>query len=254
MRNVKAIFKKQLKDLLKNPAVLIQFIIFQLVAFAVDAIMVTDIDFTDVPEDIIEIIVAAMPNMPNMVTMQAGIFAGMGLITAISGIISEDMDKKSLRFLTMAGVKPLSYLAGISGVVLLISLLTSTAFSLIAGFTGLYFWIFTGAMMSVVVGSTILGATFGILAGNQQAASGLVLPVAIILGFGPMLAQFNHNIARFMQFVYTQQLNIVADYLTFGSGYAPLWHSFGIMWANVLVLGLLFMLVFKGKWKVPAFK
>jgi ABC-type Na+ efflux pump permease subunit len=34
MRNVKAIFKKQLKDIIKNMGVLVQFIIFPAVAFA----------------------------------------------------------------------------------------------------------------------------------------------------------------------------------------------------------------------------
>jgi len=189
-----------------------------------------------------------MPPLPNMVTMQAGIFAGMGLITAITGVISEDMTKKSLRFLAMAGVKPLAYLAGASGVMLFISIFVSAAFSLIAGFGGADFWIFTATMMSVAVSSVILGATFGILAGNQQAASGLVMPVAIVLGFGPMMAQFNDNIARYLHFVYTQQLNIVADTLTTGIASTPLWQSFAIMWANVAVLGLLFILVFRKKW------
>jgi len=250
MRSVKAIFKKQLKDIIKNPAVLIQFIIYPLITFAMDSIMETDFDFEGVPDDIVEMILAGMPNMPNMVTMQAAIFAGMGLMTAISGIISEDMEKKSLRFLAMAGVKPMSYLIGVSGVMFLVSFFTSAAFSLIGGFSGLDFWIFTAAMMSVVAGSTVLGATFGILMGNQQAASALIFPVAIILGFGPMMAQFNENIARFLYITYTQQLNIVADYLTLGGADTPLWHSFSIMWANVVVLGLLFVLVFKKKWSV----
>jgi hypothetical protein len=192
-----------------------------------------------------------MPNMPNMVTMQAAIFAGMGLMTAISGIISEDMEKKSLRFLAMAGVKPMSYLIGVSGVVIFISFFTSSAFGLIGGFGGADFWIFIAAMMSAVVGSTILGATFGILMGNQQAASALIFPVAIVLGFGPMMAQFNENIARVLHITYTQQLNIVADYLTFGGADTPLWQSFGIMWANVAVLGLVFVLVFKVKRITP---
>jgi ABC-2 type transport system permease protein len=239
-----------LKDTLKNPAVLIQFILYPLITFAMDSIMATDFDFEGVPDDTVEMILAGMPNMPNMVTMQAAIFAGMGLMTAISGIIAEDMEKKSLRFLAMAGVKPLSYLTGVSGVMIFISFFTSAAFGLIGGFGGADFWIFTAAMMSVVVGSTVLGATFGILMGNQQAASALIFPVAIVLGFGPMMAQFNENISRVLHITHTQQLNIVADYLTMGGAETPLWQSFAIMWANVAVLGLLFALVFKKKWKV----
>lgn len=248
MKHVKAIFKKQFKDTLKNPGVLIQFLIFPLVAWVMDFVMVTDIHLEGVPEDVAAMILDSMPNVPNMMVMQAGIFAGMGLITAICGMISEDMDKKSLRFLSMAGVKPISYLAGVGGVVLLFSFFTSVAFAFIGGFSGLDFWLFTGAMLSVAVGSIVLGATFGILAGNQQAASGMVLPVAIILGFGPMMAQFNDNIARFMRFVYTQQLNIVADHLTLGNIDTPLWQAYAVIWGNILALGLLFSFVFKKKW------
>jgi hypothetical protein len=142
----------------------------------------------------------------------------------------------------------MSYLIGVSGVIFLISFFTSAAFGLIGEFSGLDFWIFTAAMMSAVVGSTVLGATFGILMGNQQAASALIFPIAIILGFGPMMAQFNENIARVLHVAYTQQLNIVADYLTHGGVDTPLLHSFGIMWVNVAVLGILFVFVFKKKW------
>ena len=242
MRNVKAIFKKQLKSTVRSPEVLIQFIIFPLLAFMMNVMVVTD--FEGVPEDIAEMLAA---NMPNMVTMQATIFAGMGLITVMSGIIAEDAEKKSLRFLNMAGVKPLAYLLGVSGVIFFVSFFTSLAFSLIGGFGGADFWIFTAAMMSGVAGSIVLGATFGVLAGNQQSASALVLPAAIVLGFGPMMAQFNDALARVFHVFYTQQLNVVADYLTIGAGGTPLWQSFAIIWANVAALLVLFAAAYKKK-------
>jgi len=245
MKNVNAVFYKQLKDTLKNPATLSQFIMYPMMALIMSVMAVPD--FEGVPEDILAIIA---DNMPNMVTMMATVFAGMGLITIIPGIITEDTEKKSLRFMAMAGVKPLSYLIGVSGVMFFVSIFTSVAFSLIGGFRGLDFWIFTAAMMSGVAGSIVLGATIGVLSGAHQSAQGLALPAAIILGFGPMIAQFNDTVARILHVFYTQQLNIVADYLTIGGVDTPLWQSFGIMWANVAVLGLLFILVFKKKWSV----
>ena len=244
MGNVKAIFKKQLKSTLKSPETLIQFIIFPLLAFVMNLLMVTDFEAEGVPADIAAVLMA---NMPNMVTMQATIFAGMGLITVISGIIAEDMEKKSLRFLSMAGVKPGSYLIGVSGVILFVSFFTSIAFSFIGEFSGADFWIFTGAMMSGVAGSIVLGAIFGIMAGNQQSASGLALPAAILLGFGPMLAQFNDRLASILHFLYTQQLNVVANHLTTGVSDTPLWQSFAIMWANVAVIGILFAIIYSKK-------
>ena len=242
MRSVRAVFKKQLKGTVKNPEILIQFIIFPLLAFVLNLLMVTD--FEGVPDDIVEIIVAGMPNM---VTMQATIFAGMGLITVMAGIVAEDIEKKSLRFLMMAGVKPQAYLLGVSSVIFIASFFTSVAFSFVGAFNGLDFWIFTGAMMSGVTGSIVLGASIGMLVMNQQSASAFALPIAIILGFGPMMAQFNDRIGQFLHFIYTQQLNVIANYLTTGGGETPLWQSFVIIWANVLVLIVLFCIAFVKK-------
>ena len=241
MRNLKAIFKKQLKSTVKNPQILFQFIMFPLLAFLMDIMMVTD--FEGIPEDIAAMLEA---NMPNMATMQASMFAGMGLIMVIAGIVAEDIEKKSLRFLMMAGVKPGAYLLGTSSVIFFVSFFTSVAFSFIGGFTGLDFWIFTASMMSGVTGSIVLGATIGILTKNQQSASAISLPVGLLLGFGPLMAQFNDRLARMLHIFYTQQLNVVANYLTAGAD-TPLWQSFAIMWANVAVLGILFAIVFNKK-------
>jgi len=256
MRNVNAIFYKQLRDTVKNPATLIQFIIFPLLAFVLTILMDVErmagemLDALPYGTDFEMILEGMTANMPNMTTMQATVFAGMGLIPIVAGIIAEDIEKKSLRFLSMAGIKPWAYLAGIAGVIMFVSLFTSAAFSLIAGFSGLDFLIFTAAMMSGVAGSIVLGATFGIMTKNQQASAGITMPVALILGFGPIMAQMHSGVARFMHITYTQQLNLVADYLTVGGVDTPLWQSFGIIWANVAVLALLFVLVFKKKWSV----
>ncbi|MCL1863701.1 MAG: ABC transporter permease [Defluviitaleaceae bacterium] len=237
MRPLKALFKKQFKDTIKNPAILIQFIIFPIIAFVIDHLVTNMYGITE----------EALANMPNQVTMQAGIFAGMGLIMVPMGIIAEDMDKKSLRFLSMAGVRPMSYLMGVNGVMLAAALCTAIAFTLIGGFSGTDFWIFLAAMMSGSIASIILGSTFGLLAGNQQSASALAFPAAIVIGFGPMMAQFNDDIARVMHVVYTQHFNVIAEYLNFGISDAPLWHSFAIMWANTAVLLILFALAYRSK-------
>ena len=243
MRNFRAIFRKQLKDTFKNVATLVNFIVFPAVAFAMSFIVVTDFG-EEIPAEIAQMLAA---NMPNMVLMMAAMFAGMGLIPAVAGMIAEDIEKKSLRFLTMAGVKPPAYLLGVGGVTFLLGIVTSAAFGLIAEFSGRAFWIFLASMLSGVAASIVLGAAIGIFCKNQQAATGLSMPFAMILGFGPMMAQFNDSIARGMHVFYTQQLNVIADYLTHGVSENPLWQAFAIMWANVAVLGVLFAVVYRKK-------
>jgi len=49
MRSVKAIFKKQLKDTIKNPAVLAQFFVYPLIAFMLGFIIVTEFNLKEYP-------------------------------------------------------------------------------------------------------------------------------------------------------------------------------------------------------------
>ena len=241
MRNFKAIFRKQLKDTLKNPAVLINFFLFPLVALMMNFFAMPSIE--GVPAEIADIIAAGMPNMA---LMMAAMFIGAGLIPPVAGFIAEDIEKKSLRFLTMAGVKPVSYLLGVGGVSLFLSAITSIAFGLISDFRGIDMWIFVAALMSAALASVLLGAMVGIASKNQQSAAGLSLPAAMVLGFGPMMAQFNPAIGRILHPFYTQQLNLVADSLG-GTADTPLWQAFAIIWANVAVLGILFAVVYQKK-------
>jgi len=242
MRNLKAIFKKQFKDTIANPAVLMNFFIFPLMAFLMSHFAAPD--FEGVPYDIAAMMEASMPNMA---IMMAAMFAGMAIIPSVTGFIAEDIEKKSLRFLNMAGLKPAPYLLGIGSVTFFLSIFTSVAFGFISGFGGLDFWIFVASLLSGVAASIVLGATIGILCKNQQAATGLSMPAAMVLGFGPMLAMFNDNIARFLHPFYTQHLNVIADYLMLGGAETPLWQSFAIIWGNVAVLGVLFAVVYAKK-------
>ena len=227
MRSVRAIFAKQRKDMTRNFSVLSMFVIFPLVAFAMTHFVAQgNYDISDTM----------------FATMMAGIFSGMALIQVACNIIAEDREKKSIRFLVIAGVKPLSYLVGVGGVILIAGLLTSLAFGYIGGFAQDEFIAFMLVMMSGAVASIILGATIGIWAKNRQAASGLCLPFAVILGFAPMIAQFNENVERFAGFLYTQQINVVVD--DFSAGLAE---PLTVIWLNIAVLAVLFVIAYARK-------
>ncbi len=178
MKSTRAVFTKQAKDLLRNPAVLMQYIIFPAVAFLMT-----------------ELVAKPNPDIPaNMfVCMMASIFAGMALISSAAHAIAEDMEKKSLRFLVMAGVKPHQYLIGTGGFILIAGAVVSVAFAAIGGFEGADLAKFLLVMIAGVAASTLLGSLIGILAKNQQAATAVGTPIAIILGFTPMIATFNES-------------------------------------------------------------
>jgi len=225
MRITKAIFAKQAKDMFKNPAVLVMFIVFPAVAFIMTALVRVE----DMP-----------PNM--FVTMMAAIFAGMGLITSVAGAIAEDIELKSLRFLVIAGVKPHQYLLGIGGFFLLAGTVTSVIFALIGDFTATEFVKFLVIMVSGTAASILLGATIGMWSKNAQAAGGLAMPFAMIIGFTPMIANFNETVAKVAGVLYTQQINVIVNDFE-ESMVRPLL----VIAANIVVLTVFFVIAYRKK-------
>jgi ABC-2 type transport system permease protein len=228
MKAIKAIFTKQAKDMIKNPSVLIMFIIFPAVAFIMTALV-------PIPEN--EFVSSNM-----FVTMMASIFAGMGLISSASSVIAEDISGKSLRFLVIAGVKPHQYLLGTGGFYLVAGALTAVVFNLIGGFSGVEALKFLTVMITGTSASIILGMVFGILAGNQQAAASLSMPVAIIVGFTPMIAGFNETVERYAGVLYTQQINVIVNDFS-----ASLVKPLLVIAANIAVLTVLFVIAYRKK-------
>ena len=213
--------------MIKNFSVLIIFILFPLVAFVMT-----------------ELVAGKVENMPKSMftTMMASIFIGMSLIMSSSAVIAEDRENKSLRFLVIAGVKPHSYLLGIGGVIFTASFFTSIAFGFIGRFNPGEFASFMAIMMSGSIASIVLGATVGIFSNNQQAASGISMPLAMVLGFGPMIAMFNEQVKSVLRFFYTYQINaVVNDFSVSIAG--PLI----VIWANIAVLAVLFAFAYKKK-------
>jgi len=192
--------------------------------------------------NLIDIDVEGFPN-PNMfVTMMAAIFAGMGLITAVSDAIAEDIERKCLRFLVIAGVKPHQYLLGTGGFFLLAGTVTSVVFALIGSFTMQETVKFLAIMVSGVAASILLGATIGIYAKNRQTATALGMHAAVLVGFTPMIANFNEAVERFAGVLYTQQINVIVNDFSVG-----LWRPLLVIAGNIAVLAALFVAAYKKK-------
>jgi len=227
MRIAKTIFIKQAKETFKSPMVLVQFILFPVVALIFTELIAKSDDFVGMPVNM-------------FVVMMASVFAGMGLIMVASGIIAEDIEKKSLRFLVMAGVKPHQYLCGTGGFLLMLGAITALAFALIGVFTTTEFIKMLIVLIACVANSIVLGAIIGILSKNQQSATSLGMPAAVILGFTPMIANFNETVYNGSKFLYTQQLNIVTNDFNEDFGKAML-----VIAINFVVLAILFTIAYK---------
>jgi ABC-2 type transport system permease protein len=227
MRSIKAIFIKHALEMFKNRMVLIQFAVFPIIAFAMT-----------------ELVAKADETIPDtmFVMMFAAIFAGMIMLTTTTGLIAEDKEHKSLRFLIMAGVKPYEYLLGMGGVLLSANLLISCVFALMGGFDSRGFIQFLCVMTLGSAASILLGASIGILSKNQQAATAISMPVAMALGFCPIFTIFNETASKLFSIFYTQQMGVVVNDFT-GDIVKPIL----IILSNIAVLTVLFTLVYKKK-------
>jgi len=227
MRSIKAIFSKQAKDMFRNPAVLVMFIVFPAVAFIMTQLIAKSND--DIPDNM-------------FVTMMAAIFAGMGLVTSSAAVIAEDIERKSLRFLIIAGVKPHQYLIGTGGFFLLAGAVTSVVFALIGDFTGTETLKFLTVMITGSAASIILGAVIGMLSKNQQAATSLSMPIAVIIGFTPMVASFSETVEKYASILYTQQINVIVN--DFSANFIQALIVIGM---NIAVLLILFIVTYRKK-------
>jgi len=225
MSSILAIFIKQTQDTLKNMGVLVQFIVFPVMAFIMTRFV--DVGVGDMSDAFFIIIFASM-------------FIGMTLISSSAVAIAEDREKKSLRFLMMAGVKSHHYLMGVGGVFLVFALVVGSAFVVMMGeISFIERLIMLTSMMLGAIASILFGGIIGMITKNEQSAVSLSTAAGMIMGFGPMIGMFNENIEKIFSIFYTSNF-IYADFSTEGI----IGHMIVIL-GNILVLALLFGWVYK---------
>lgn len=223
--HVWAVYKKQNKDTVKNKAILIQFVIFPIMAFVL--------------EYGVEI-----PNMAEnyFVALFAVMFLGMAPLTAMSSLLSEEKETCTLRMLNLAGVTPVEYMLGAGGSLLGVSLLGTLVFAAIGGFWGIALLKFFAIMTAGILISFLIGAVIGLMSRNQSSATSITVPVMMVFSFLPMLAMFNKTIAGISKFTYTGQIHrIISEMMEQGQQGLLL----PVLGVNALVAGAFFLIAYK---------
>ena len=225
MRNVGVIFKKQLKDTLKNKTVLIQFIMFPVMTLLMEHAI-------------------SLPDMPELffTKLFSVMYMGMAPMTSAAAIISEEKEKNTLRALMMANVKPWEYLLGVGAYVW--TLCMAGAGIMATGLASSDIPFYMGVMAAGFVISISLGACIGIFSSNQMTATSLFVPVMLVFSFSPMLAMFNDKIEKVARIFYTQQLRVLMNRMSF-EGIKP--ESIMILIVNAVLAIALFFVAFKRK-------
>ncbi len=200
MRHIITIIQKQVKDTLKNKAVLIQFVMFPVMA----VIMNSAVKIDGMPENFFADLFAAM-------------YVGMAPLTAMASVISEEKEKNTLRVLLLSDVKPAEYLVGTGGYIWGACMLGAAVFCAIRKFTddsgkmGQDRLLFMGIMAAGILVSILIGAAIGTWSRNQMSATSVTVPVMIFFAFLPMLAKFNDKMDKVAGLTYSGQISTLLN-------------------------------------------
>lgn len=226
MRNhIWAILWKQLKDTLKNKAILIQFLMFP----CMTVIMENTISIDGMPEHF----------FPNLFAIM---YVGMAPLTAMASIIAEEKEKNTLRVLHMCNVNAIEYLLGNAVYIVFICMIGSLVIAFAGGYTGNELIAF---MLIMFVGHTIsmlVGAAIGVFSKNQMMATSLTVPVMMIFSFLPMLSIFNDSIKKIAKFFYSEQLYLLINDL---NAIEIRMESIAILGVNVCLIASCFIIAYQ---------
>ncbi|MDE6845757.1 MAG: ABC transporter permease [Lachnospiraceae bacterium] len=226
MKNTGIIFRKTMKDTGKNIALLIQFIMFPLMA----VIMENAIQIEDMPEHF-------------FVGMFAVMHIGMAPLNVTTAVISEEKEKNTLRVLLFGGVRPAEYLLGIGGYVFSACMAGAIIFAVLGGYRGKEFIQFLLIMATGIIVSMLLGAVIGIRSKSQITAATIMTPVMMVFAFLPMLSMFNETIAKIADIAYSQQIQLLLNGLA--SQTAPEPKSLIVIAVSAMIAAVMFTCAYR---------
>lgn len=227
MKNIKAVFMKQLLDTVKNKTVFIQFLMFPIIAI----IMENTVKIEDMPEHFFAKLFAVM-------------FVGMAPLSCMSAIISEEKEKNTLRALMMCSVKPWQYLVSVGAYIFIMCMVGTAVFAVLGEYKGTELAVFIFSVAFGIILSELIGAVIGIFSRNQMAATSLTLPIMMIFSFSPMLSMFNETIKKIAGITYLQQISNILN----GIGTSEISvKSIIVISANFIIGLVLFAFVYKKK-------
>ena len=225
MNNIVAIFKKQLKDTLKNKTVLIQFVMFPVLTL----IMNNAIKMQEMPENF-------------FVNLFATMYIGMAPLTSIASIISEEKEKNTLRVLIMSNVKPYEYLLGIGSYVWFACMIGGIVICAAGGYNLQTSIAFMCIMAVGIMTSLLIGAIIGIWSKTQMMATSIAVPVMMVFSFVPMLSLFNRTIEKIAKVIYSEQISRMLSQINSLQLNVA---NISVIVMNIFIASIIFIIIFK---------
>jgi len=241
MNNTKAVFLKQFTSMVKVPSLIVQGILFLIIA-AVFMFFISEDEERDcnacIPAYVCEICEEEAQSrfelpIPSVVGVFTVIFIGLAMVGSASALVQEDKTTKNLRFMAMADVTPYQYLLGTATAMIIIVSIILVFYALVGGY------LFTDTFWFMVIGIAggIVSILLGIVIGLSKVPI-LAAPISLILGLAPTLSGMNETLANMLRFTYIQQVNIAIAEMD-----GDLTSNFLIIGANGVVVLLLFVLI-----------
>ncbi len=225
MTNIAAIFLKQAKDTLKNKVILIQFVLFPVLA----VLMENTVKLEDMPEHF-------------FVKLFSVMYICMAPLTCASSVISEEKEANTLRVLMMSDVSPAQYLVGEGAFIWLACMLGSCVFAACGEYAGVRLVQFMAYMAAGILVSLLIGAALGMWCRGQMAAASAAVPLTMLISFLPMLSMFNETIEKISRFSYSQQISVLIG--TIGTD-ANGTKSLFVLGANFLAAAVIFFAAYR---------
>lgn len=216
---IRTVFIKQIKETIVNKEILIQFLLFPIMAL----VLTNVIELENVPQDFFVKIFGAM-------------YIGMAPLVTTASIISEEKESNTLRMLLFSNVKAGEYLLGISSYVFLLCMLGVLSLGFIAGYALEQLFVFMLLSMVGIIISILVGACVGLNSRSQMNANATAIPLMMVFSFVPMISTFNETIRNFADFIYTQQINSMFEHLSFDAFTGQYFLVMGCSMVFVLVL------------------
>ncbi len=195
IRRVNGLFKKELKDMVKNANVLFMCILPIVFCFIYSKM------FGRNPSQYVYKISILNLCLGMNLTLVSSLVMAM--------LIAEEKEKNTMRTLMLSAVSPMEFLAGKAIITFLLSLVVNMTMFFIAGmniqYLGKYIFISTLVALSMIE----LGAVIGLIAQNQIATGTIGMPIMMFFLMVPMFASFNNIVGKIASLLPTYNLNIL---------------------------------------------
>lgn len=230
MKEIKAVFIKQIKDTLKNKTILIQFVMFPILVVIIER----SVHVEGMEEHF-------------FVMMFASMYVGMAPLTCAAAVISEEKETGTLGMLLISNVKAWQYLIGVGTCIFLSCMAGALCFAISGEYKGWQLGVFLLSMASGILISMLAGAVIGLICKSQMSATSVAVPVMMLFSFLPMISMFNEKVQKVSKFIYSWQIQNLIGNLGSSREVKQLIssESMGILAVNFFLAAALFRCAYK---------